>query len=134
MPFIDYFCPMVYPSHYGPGVFGFPVPNEFPYEVIDQTLEIMNEQADGLPLVIRPWIQDFGFGPFPPYTAAQVEAEFAAAADNGARGWMVWNARATFTESALGGPREGEDSGPTTSARPAGSASPAPTSPPSASP
>ena len=22
MPYVDYFCPMVYPSHYGPGVFG----------------------------------------------------------------------------------------------------------------
>jgi hypothetical protein len=130
MPFVDYFCPMVYPSHYGPGVFGFPVPNEFPYEVIDQTLEIMNEQADGLSLVIRPWIQDFGFGPFPPYTAAQVEAEFAAAADNGARGWMVWNARAIFTEAALGPPRENEASGPTTSPEPASAASASPSASP----
>jgi hypothetical protein len=113
MPYVDYFCPMVYPSHYGPGVFGFPVPNEYPYEVIDQTLQIMNAQKEGLPVVIRPWIQDFGYGPFPPYTAAQVQAEFAAAADNGAKGWMVWNARAVFTEAALGPPREGEDAGPT---------------------
>ena len=112
MPYVDYFCPMVYPSHYGPGVFGFPVPNEYPYEVIDQTLQIMNEQKEGLPVVIRPWIQDFGYGPFPPYTAAQVQAEFAAAADNGAQGWMIWNARAIFTEAALGPPREGEDAGP----------------------
>ena len=134
MPFVDYFCPMVYPSHYGPGVFGFSVPNDFPYEVIDETLEIMNAQKEGLPVVIRPWIQDFGYGPFPPYTAAQVEAEFAAAADNGARGWMIWNARATFTESALGGPREGEDSGPTTSAQPVASASAEPSPSPSASP
>jgi len=116
MPYVDYFCPMVYPSHYGPGVFGFPVPNEHPYEVIDETLQIMNEQKEGMPVVIRPWIQDFGYGAFPPYTAAQVEAEFAAAADNGAQGWMIWNARAIFTEAALGAPREGEDSGPTTAA------------------
>ncbi len=108
MPYVDYFCPMVYPSHYGPGVFGFPVPNEYPYEVIDRTLEIMSEQAEGLPVVIRPWIQDFGYGPFPPYTADQVRAEFAAAADNGARGWMIWNARAIFTEAALGPPRPDE--------------------------
>ena len=75
MPYVDYFSPMVYPSHYGPGVFGFEVPNNFPYEVIDQTLEIMNEQKAGLPVVIRPWIQDFGYGSFPPYTADQVRAE-----------------------------------------------------------
>ncbi|HEX2884045.1 MAG TPA: putative glycoside hydrolase, partial [Candidatus Limnocylindria bacterium] len=111
MPYVDYFSPMVYPSHYGPGVFGFDVPNNYPYEVIDQTLEIMNRQADGLPLVIRPWIQDFGYGPFPPYTAEQIRAEMQAAADNGAHGWMIWNARALFTEAALGPPHDGEEAG-----------------------
>jgi hypothetical protein len=124
MPYVDYFCPMVYPSHYGPGVFGYPVPNDYPYEVIDQTLKIMNEEREGMAVVIRPWIQDFGYGSFPPYTAAQVQAEMAAAADNDAKGWMIWNARALFTESALGPPREGEDAGPVTSVEPAPSASP----------
>ena len=130
MPYVDYFCPMVYPSHYGPGVFGFEVPNNFPYEVIDETLQIMNRQKEGMPVVIRPWIQDFGYGSFPPYTAAQVEAEMSAAADNGAKGWMIWNARATFTESALGAPREGEDAGPITSIEPAPSASASPSASP----
>ena len=126
MPYVDYFCPMVYPSHYGPGVFGFEVPNNHPYEVIDETLQIMNGQADGLPVVIRPWIQDFGYGPFPPYTADQVRAQMEAAAANDAHGWMIWNARATFTEAALGPPRDGEDAGPSDSepAPPAGSATP----------
>jgi hypothetical protein len=64
MPFVDYFCPMVYPSHYGPFTFGFAVPNEHPYDVIDATLEIMNQQSKGLPMRIRPWIQDFGYGQF----------------------------------------------------------------------
>ena len=80
MPYVDYFSPMVYPSHYGPGVFGFEVPNDFPYEVIDRTLEIMNEQSEGMAMEIRPWIQDFGYGPFPPYSADQVRAEMQAAA------------------------------------------------------
>ena len=128
MPYVDYFCPMVYPSHYGPGVFGFPVPNDHPYEVIDESLQIMNEEKEGLPVVIRPWIQDFGYGPFAPYTADQIRAEFQAASDNGAKGWMVWNARAIFTESALGAPVEGEDAGPTTSIGP--EASPAPSASP----
>jgi hypothetical protein len=59
----------------------------------------------------------------------------AAAADREAQGWMIWNARAIFTEAALGPPREGEDAGPTTSIEPAPSASPAPSgAPPSAAP
>lgn len=121
MPYVDYFCPMVYPSHYGPGVFGFPVPNNHPYDIIDETLQIMNGQAAGLPVSIRPWIQDFGYGAFAPYTAAQVEAEMEALADNGTSGWMIWNAAARFTEAALGPPRDGEDAGPMTSAAPSAS-------------
>jgi len=109
MPYVDYFSPMVYPSHYYPGVFDIAEPNEHPYEMIDRTLEIMNQQAVGLPLQIRPWIQDFGYGPFRAYTAADVRAEMQALADNGTAGWMIWNAAAEFTEDALGGPIEGED-------------------------
>jgi len=130
MPYVDYFSPMVYPSHYYPGVFDIAEPNEYPYEMIDRTLEIMNQQASGLPLRIRPWIQDFGYGSFRAYTAADVRAEMQALADNGAAGWMIWNAAAQFTEEALGGPLEGEDYAPVTVA----DASVAPSSSPSGSP
>jgi hypothetical protein len=119
MPYVDYFSPMVYPSHYGPYTFGFQNPNAHPYEVINETLKIMNQERAGLRMVIRPWIQDFGFGPFPPYTAAQVLEEMRAASDNGAQGWMIWNAAAQFTAAALGVPRPGEASGPVTSPLPA---------------
>ena len=118
MPYVDYFSPMVYPSHYGPFTFKFETPNDHPYEVIDETLKIMNQESAGLRMVIRPWIQDFGYGPFPPYTAAQVLQEMKAASDNGAKGWMIWNAQARFTEAALAAPRQGESSGPITSALP----------------
>jgi hypothetical protein len=118
MPYVDYFSPMVYPSHYGPYTFGFANPNDHPYDVIDKTLKIMNKEREGLRMVIRPWIQDFGFGPFPPYTGAQILQEMKAASDDGAQGWMIWNASARFTESALAPPREGEASGPITSAEP----------------
>jgi hypothetical protein len=118
MPYVDYFSPMVYPSHYGPYTFGFQNPNDHPYEVIDETLKIMNQERAGLRMVIRPWIQDFGFGPFPPYTAGQVLQEMKAASDNGAEGWMIWNAAARFTEAALAPPVEGEASAPITSALP----------------
>jgi len=124
MPYVDYANPMTYPSHFGPGVFGFEVPNDHPFEVVDQTLEIMNEQAREWPVAIRPWIQDFGYGPFPPYTPEQVRAEMDAADARGAHGWMIWNPRAAFSEPALGPPRPGEDTGPITDALPASSPSP----------
>jgi Uncharacterized conserved protein len=114
MPYVDYFSPMVYPSHYRPGVFGYPVPNEHPYEIINDTLKLMNVEAKGLPMVIRPWIQDFGYGSFRAYTRTDVLTEMKALRDNDAQGWLIWNARAYFTESALGPPREDEASGPMT--------------------
>jgi hypothetical protein len=117
MPYVDYFSPMVYPSHYANYTFGFPVPNEHPYDVIDKTLQIMNRQAAGLPMVIRPWIQDFGLPGQRTYTATDVRAEMRALSDNHAQGWMIWNAAAHFSEDALGPPREGEDSAPITTAR-----------------
>ena len=89
-----------------------------------------NREKEGLPVVIRPWIQDFGYGPFPPYTSAQVEAEMTAAADNGAKGWMIWNARALFTESALGPPRDGENAAPVILDEPAASSSASPSASP----
>ncbi len=129
MPYVDYLSPMVYPSHYDNGTFGYAVPNQHPYEVIDATLKIMNRERAGLRMVVRPWIQDFGFGPFPAYTAAQVQAEMQALRDNGALGWMIWNASARFTTDALGDPLEGEDARPVTTALPA-SGSPAAASSP----
>lgn len=124
MPYVDYACPMAYPSHFGPGVFGLDVPNNHPYEVVDQTLEIMNEQAREWPVALRPWIQDFGYGEFPPYTPDQVAAQMEAAEAQGANGWMIWNPRATFSESALAPPRPDEDAGPVTEPLPASSPSP----------
>jgi hypothetical protein len=38
-----------------------------------------------------------------------------AASDNGAEGWMIWNAAARFTEAALAPPRDDEASAPITS-------------------
>ena len=102
MPYVDYFSPMVYPSHYYPGVFDIAEPNEHPYEMIDQTLEIMNAEAAPYPLKIRPWLQDFGYGEFRPYTAADIEAEMQAAADNGTAGWMIWNAQRPVHDRCAG--------------------------------
>ncbi|MFN2483432.1 MAG: putative glycoside hydrolase [Candidatus Limnocylindria bacterium] len=108
MPYLDYVCPMLYPSHFGPGLFGYDVPNEAPYEVIDGSLEIITASADGLPVAIRPWIQDFGYGPFRAYTADDVRAEMQALYDNGVEGWMIWNPQSEFSEGALGPPPAGE--------------------------
>ena len=90
----DVLSPMVYPSHYSSGWFGFSDPNAHPYEVVNAAV------ADGLArmadsdAILRPWIQDFW------YTSSQVGREIAAADDRGV-GWMLWNAAGEFSESAI---------------------------------
>ena len=65
----------------------FPVPNDHPYDVIDETLQIMNEQqAAGCRSSSGRGSRTSAIGDFPPYTADQVAGRDAAAADNGAEG------------------------------------------------
>ena len=96
-PLVDYLCPMTYPSSYHRGIPGYPNPVAHPYEVVFETVRSMRARVSHTHVQVRPWIQDFGFGSFPPYTADQIKQEMKALTDNGAQGWMIWNAVAQFT-------------------------------------
>ncbi|MGH8946571.1 MAG: putative glycoside hydrolase [Acidimicrobiia bacterium] len=93
---VDVASPMVYPSHYATGWYGFDNPNDHPEEMVQNALQ---DGMDRLPrkLVIRPWLQDFG------YTPEQVRAQIQVAEEFGL-GWMLWNARSNVTTGALGPP------------------------------
>jgi hypothetical protein len=90
---VDVVSPMVYPSHYSTGWYGFEVPNDHPGPMVENAI------SDGLdrlprPVVVRPWLQDFG------YSADQVRAQIDATEQFGL-GWMLWNARSNVTLDAL---------------------------------
>jgi hypothetical protein len=90
---LDVASPMLYPSHYDSGWYGFETPNDHPAELIANALD------DGLgrlarQTVVRPWLQDFG------YTPAQVRAQIDEAEKRGL-GWMLWNARSEVSVEAL---------------------------------
>ncbi|MGI6587698.1 MAG: putative glycoside hydrolase [Peptococcia bacterium] len=97
---VDYVCPMVYPSHYGPGNYGFANPNAYPYEVVQKALLDGLEKVGDTPVVIRPWLQDFNLGK-PAYGSTEVRAQIKAAYDVGLEEWFLWNARNKYTDSAL---------------------------------
>ena len=48
MPYVDYFCTDGLPEPLRPVHLRFEVPNDHPYEVINETLKIMNEESAGL--------------------------------------------------------------------------------------
>jgi len=99
--YFDYICPMIYPSHYLPGNFGFANPAEHPYEVVLKTIESGKAQLGEKDLKkLRPWIQDFDIGAM--YNEEMVRKEKQAVYDSGlTAGWLLWNPRNVYTEPAL---------------------------------
>ena len=96
---VDVISPMIYPSHYSTGWFGFDCPNDYPGEVVGLALDDGLPRVNG-PAVVRPWIQDFTFGCGRSYGEAEVREEIEAAESRNL-GWILWNAASTFTERAL---------------------------------
>jgi hypothetical protein len=109
---VDAALPMVYPSHYWPGSFGYREPNGRPYEVVRRALEdAMRRSAavEGAGLT-RPWLQDFSLGQ-PIYAGAEVRAQIQATYDAGIEEWILWNPGSRYTVSALE-PADGFDRDP----------------------
>lgn len=118
--YFDYVSPMIYPSHYLPGNFGFENPAEYPYEVILGTIEkgkiqlweksaaevgtstpaIVNPVFEKRLKKLRPWLQDFNIGAV--YNGEMIRKEKQAVYDAGlTSGWLLWNPRSVYTEEAL---------------------------------
>jgi hypothetical protein len=99
---VDVALPMVYPSHYWEGNYGFDEPNAFPYGVVRAALLDAVRRSALVPEAgaVRPWLQDFTLGD-PPYGAPEVRAQVQAAYDAGITEWILWNSRAQYTEAAL---------------------------------
>ena len=88
-PHLDAVCPMIYPSHFGPGFEGLENPGDHPEYVIAAGVRRFREQA-GPTLRVRPWLQAFPWR-VSRYDAAYVETQITAANDAGAAGWCLWN-------------------------------------------
>lgn len=103
---VDYMCPMVYPSHYGPGNFGLSVPDAYPYETIDRSMKDAIKRNNNVetPAHLRPWIQDFS-APWVkgwiPYGPREVGLQIKALRDNDIDEYILWNPLNRYSESAL---------------------------------
>jgi hypothetical protein len=105
---LDFIDPMVYPSHWGPGEYSVPKPNAAPYDIVHRSLMDFNRQVLGTNCVIIPWLQDFTLGA-PSYGPAEVRAQIKATKDDGINSFILWNATAKYTPSALDpGDRSGD--------------------------
>lgn len=102
IPYFDYVCPMVYPSHYPPGHMGYKNPSLYPYEVVNKALISAVEKTKAVGQntdKIRPWLQDFDLGAT--YTKELVRAQIKATYANGLDSWLLWDPSNKYTPSAL---------------------------------
>ena len=101
-PHFDAIAPMVYPSHYSTGFFGFTNPNAHPYEVITKSMTSAMERASAInedPDKLRTWIQDFSLGE-PQYGTSEVQAQINATFDIGLDSYMSWDPKNKYTQEA----------------------------------
>jgi len=85
---VDFISPMVYPSHYSKGSFGYLYPNNHPYEVVSAALSDGLER--GVPEIqLRPFLQGFW------HSIADVK-ENIEAAENKNVDWIIWNILSTY--------------------------------------
>jgi hypothetical protein len=99
---VDVALPMVYPSHYWTGSYGYKKPNAYPYEIVRRALrDAMRRSAavEGAGAT-RPWLQDFTLGE-PAYGPPEVRAQIQATYDAGIQEWILWNPGSRYTEAAL---------------------------------
>lgn len=98
----DVMLPMVYPSHYPRGSFGFRYPNAEPYEVVRRAVEdaLRRNEREGHPVKVRPYLQAFTLRR-PRYTGREVRAQIRAVEDLGLTDWILWNARGVYPPEAL---------------------------------
>src|SRR6266581_2928340 len=100
----DVVLPMLYPSHYYRGAFGFAWPNGQPYRVVRSALNDALQRSRPLPgsAEIRPFLQAFTLGRrLPRYTPFEIREQIRAVEDLGITSWVLWNPRSVYQRAAL---------------------------------
>lgn len=104
---VDVICPMVYPSHYGKGMYGVAEPDFEPYKIVNYSMKKAKERLDKNEnniAKLRPWLQDFSatyLDNYKKYGPAEIRAQIKASYDAGVREWILWNAANKYTRGGL---------------------------------
>lgn len=95
----DFIYPMMYPSHYGAGVYHLKNPNANPFMVINQGLKDARARLGPDYVKVRPYLQDFSLGWH--YGPSEVRAQIIATRLNLLESWVLWNPANKYTWAAL---------------------------------
>ncbi len=100
----DAVLPMVYPSHYAPGLYGFAKPIANPYQIVRLAVTDAAERtrwvkdSTGQPVgEVMPWLEAMSIRGAA-YGAAEIRAQIQATYDAGLKSWALWNPGSRFAE------------------------------------
>jgi hypothetical protein len=107
--YLDYICPMIYPSHYADGAYGIEHPDLEPYNLILQALKKSEEQLNQIKegnrkAIVRSWLQDFTavwLTHHKSYGSEEIRAQIKAVNDAGYEEWILWNGSNNYTKNGL---------------------------------
>ncbi len=97
--YLDYICPMIYPSHYGTDFAGIENVGDHPYELVDYELKLSERKLcqtrdtwEGQVAECRPWLQAFN------YDYWQVQLQTDACRERGIDTWLFWNSAGRYDQ------------------------------------
>lgn len=100
--YLDYICPMIYPSHYGTNFGVIENVKEHPYELVamevrnsEKKLKAVSESEVRKTASCRPWLQAFG------YEYGQIRVQVEACYENGADTWLYWNSGGYYEQEVF---------------------------------
>ncbi len=88
-PYVDAIYPMLYPSHFWKGSFGFSDPSDNPYDIVRLGCLNAKKKIPGTTQLI-PMLQAFS------YSTEQIEAQIQAVDNAGCDGFVCWNPRGRY--------------------------------------
>ena len=108
---VDVICPMIYPSHFGPGFEGRRRPGDDPAYFVGEGTRRFRELVAGQ-AEIRPWLQAFPFL-VSDYDQEYIRVQIGAVGENGGSGWCLWNPTCRYTVAlgAIPPPEQGNPIG-----------------------
>ena len=104
-PYLDYVCPMVYPSGYAKNTGGVKDPVAQPKEIVETSIRRYRIRADKVnkELVIRPWLQSFRdySGSHRDYGGTEIRDQIDGSDQSGGFGFLLWNAASRYSDAGL---------------------------------
>jgi hypothetical protein len=92
----DVISPMIYPSHFF-GFDGYRDPGDAPEHFISESMQRFEHATEGSGVVLRPWLQAFGWRT-KTYSPGYIVTQVRVANQQGSVGYLFWNARNDYSK------------------------------------